>query len=201
MMMSTQRRQQGTTLVEILVAGGMLLSLGMITVLWLSGVTDLWWTSSTQSALRSTTEMAVNRMSAELRSATRTAAGSPPNAVVVSLSHVRFYLPIDTDGNGSIVDAQGNIEWSPPCSPPPCAPGAPMPIDYQYDAPSRQLRRLQNSQTQVIADHVTSVTFTDRNADASLKSNEVKIALMLSATTPQRRTVSSATTEIVRLRN
>ncbi len=184
---------RGFTLVETMVAGGILMSMGLITVLWLTGTSSLWWTSTTQAQVRSDVQQSVSRMAAELRSATRAAAGSPPNAVVPATpgnTTITFYLPADADGDGTIVDAIGNIEWD-----------LANAIQYNYVAASRQIQRVRAGQTTILANNVTSVTFDAANTDATLAPNEMRITLAMQKTTPQGRTVSASSIATVKLRN
>lgn len=183
----------GFTLVETMVAGTLLVSLSLIATLWLTGVSDLWWTATTQSDIRSATQQALSRMVSELRSATRTAAGSPPNAVIPAApgnTTLTFYLPADLDNNGLIIDALGNTEWN-----------VANPVQYAYVPAQRRLVRTQAGLQVVLATDVAAVTFTDATLDPSLYQNEVRIALTGQKTTPQRRTVSATAAEIVKLRN
>lgn len=186
-------RSQGFTLVETMVAGTLLVSLSLIATLWLTGVSDLWWTTTTQSDVRSTTQQALSRMVSELRSATRTAAGSPPNAVIPAApgnTTLTFYLPADLDNNGLIIDALGNTEWN-----------AATPVQYAYVPAQRRLIRTQAGQQVILATDVTAVAFEDASLNPTLYPNEVKITLTLQRLTPQRRTVSATAAEIVKLRN
>ncbi|MBI3331244.1 MAG: hypothetical protein HYZ96_03935 [Candidatus Omnitrophica bacterium] len=185
--------RDGFTLVETMVAGTILVSISLAAVLWLTGVSDLWWTTTTQSEVRRASQQAVNRMVAELRSATRTAAASPPNASIPAApgnTTATFYLPTDQDGNGFIVDAVGNTEWD-----------TLNPVQYAYVPAQRQLVRIQGGQSRILANDVASVTFEDRTINPALYQNEVKIILTLQRTTPQRRTVSASAVETVKLRN
>jgi len=186
-------QSQGFTLVETMVAGTLLVSLSLIATLWLTGVSDLWWTTTTQSDVRTATQQALSRMLSELRSATRTAAGSPPNAVIPAApgnTTLTFYLPADVDGNGLIIDALGNTEWN-----------VATPVQYAYVPAQRRLVRIQAGQQVVLATDVTAVAFEDASLNPALYQNEVKITLTLQRVTPQRRTVSATAAEIVKLRN
>jgi len=186
----------GFTLIETLVVGTIFISMSLIATLWLTGVSDLWWTTTTQAEMRTASQLAINRLLDELRSGTRTAAGSPPNAVIPAAPNnttVTFYLPADLDpldGNTTIVDSIGNIEWA-----------NLAPIQYVFDVPSRQLRRVQGGNTIVLANDVQSVTFEDALINAALSQNEMRITLTLQRPTPQGRTISATTVEIVKLRN
>jgi hypothetical protein len=176
-----------------MVAAGIFVSISLVATLWLTGLSDLWQTSSTQSDLRVTTQQVMNRMVSELRSATRTAAASPPNIVIPAAPNnttLTFYLPTDINGNGTIVDAIGNIEWD-----------LVNPIQYVYVPAQRRLERQRGADTIVLANDVQSVTFEHAGINPALYQNEVRISLQLQRTTPQRRVLSGTSTEIVKLRN
>lgn len=235
----------GFTFLETLMVTGMLLSFSMIAMLWMTQVSDVWWTASTQSQLRMTISLVMDRMSQELQRATRRVPPAPtppgfqcgslptllnndPRTVVISATQLRLYLPVDTsdtDNNSTIVDANGATEWCPPCVAGVC-PTTLIPVDYQLDAPTQELRRVQGAMTQVLARGVTAVAFsagfpavtppgpviisTGQQAgqqdcagctSAALRDNEIRISLTLSGTTPRRRNLTTTTTQIVRLRN
>ena len=196
------RERRGFTLVETMVAGSILLSLSLLAMMWINGVSDMWWTVSTQAQVREDLRQAMSRMIRELRMGTRSAAGSPPNAVIPAPptnTRMELYLPADLDpgdGNTTIVDAIGNIEWSllPPAN-------NPTRVQYVFDAPSRQLQRLQGGQTVVLANDVATVAFADASIDAALRPDEIRITMTVQRLTPMRRPLASTSSEIVRLRN
>jgi hypothetical protein len=111
-----------------------------------------------------------------------------------------FYLPADLDagdGNTTIVDAIGNIEWN-----------NANPVNFTYDAAARQLQRIQGGNTVILANDVDSVLFEDLTTQTAqgivpttLYNNEIKITLTLRRTTPQGRPVAATAIEIVKLRN
>ena len=189
-------RARGFTLVETMVAGTIMLSMSLLAVLWITGVSDLWWTSSTQSQVRTVTQQTMNRMLAELRSGTRTAAGSPPNVVIPAApdnTSMTFYLPADLDpmdGNTTIIDAIGNIEWDNANA-----------IQYVYSAAPSQLQRIQGGNVRVLAYGVQGATFENAVINPALLQDEIRITLTLQQRTPQGRTVSATAVETVRLRN
>ncbi len=185
--------KSGFTLVETMVAGGLLVSMSLIVMLWLTGTSALWWTSTTQAQVRSDLQQSMSRMAAELRSATRTAAGSPPNAVIPAApgnTTITFYLPTDADANGTIIDALGNIEWD-----------LANAIQYNYVAASQQIQRVRVGQTIILANNVTSATFDALNTNATLLPSEVRITMTMQKPTPHGRTVSSTSIVTVKLRN
>jgi type II secretory pathway pseudopilin PulG len=186
-------RRAGFTLVETMVVGTIMLSMSLVATVWLTGMSDLWWTTMIQSELRTQSQQVMNRVLAELRSGTRTSPGSPPNAAIPAApgnTTMTFYLPTDLDADGTIIDAIGNTEWD-----------VANEIQYVYDAGARQLLRVQGGTTVVFAHDVDAVTFEDADIDPALNANEVKITLTLEKTTPQQRTVAATAVEIVKLRN
>ncbi len=186
---------QGFTLVETMVAGSLFVSVSLMVIVWLMGVSNLWYTATTQSFARANALQAMTRMTAELHSATRTnAPASPAESITTTTvppnSTITFFLPTDTDGNGLIIDVNGNTEWD-----------VANPVQYVFDSASQQLRRLQGGQTVILANNVTNVRFDDSTTDATLSSNQVKINLTLQMTTPDGRVLAGTSTEIVKLRN
>jgi len=146
-----------------------------------------------ESDLRSQVQLATSEMLKELRHTTRAAAGTPPNISIPAAPNniqMTLYLPADLDGNGMIIDAAGNLEWN-----------VLHPVQYQYDAPSRQLRRIDNAGTRVMANKVSAVSCEDRAIDATLLTDEVRIRLTLQDTTSHGRNLSAADTVLVKLRN
>ncbi len=187
------RTRRGFTLVETMVAGTIMLSMSLLVTVWLTGVSDLWWTAHSQSEARTASHLLVNRLVGELRSGTRRAAGSPPNAVIPAApgnTRITFTLPADLDGNGTIVDAIGAIEWD-----------NANPVQYVYVPAQLQLQRLQGVNVRVLADGVQGVTFEDAAINPALLQNEVRVTLTLQRRTPRGRTVSATAVETLRLRN
>ena len=191
--MARSRPERGFTFVEMMVAGGILVSLSALATLWLAGVSELWSASTTQGDVRLRAQETMNRVVDELRSATLAAGGSPPNASIPAApdnTSVTFYLPADLDLNGLIIDANGNTEW-----------GTLNPVQYAYVAAQRQLVRIAGGQQQVVAHDVSGATFKNRAIDGTLNANEIQITLTLQRTTMKGRALSATATEIVKLRN
>jgi hypothetical protein len=179
------------TLIETLVVGGLFASISLMTTLWLSGVADLWWTSSTQAHARTTVQQAVSRMGKELRMTTRTSGGVIPLFIPLAPDNTQaaFYLPTDWDGNGLIVNAQGGIEWDM------------VETEYVYDAATRHVLRVYGGAQQIIANDVVSAQFDDQSIDPALADDEVRIRLSMELATPNGRQLQASASEIVRLRN
>jgi hypothetical protein len=180
-----------------MVAGGLMLSLTLVGALWLNQASDLWWTTNTQAHVRLTTQQVMNRLVDELRMGTRIPGVNPPapSVLIPALPNnttLTCYLPEDTTGDGitTIVDDIGNIQWN-----------VLTPMLYVYVPATRQLERRRGAETIILATDVQDVRFEDRNLNANLMENEVRITLTLSRVTPQRRTVQATAVETVRLRN
>lgn len=190
------RKYRGLTLIETLIVGGLFASVSLIMTLWLNGVSDLWWTSSTQAQARTHIQQSMSRMLKELRGTTRSVAtGGTPLLIPSSPNNtqVTFYLPKDLDGNGTILNAQGGIEWD--------NASAAKAVQYTYDAAARQVKRIQGGQQQVLTNGVTDVRFEDRTIDATLASDEVRIRMSVQFTTPRGRFLQASANQVVKLRN
>ena len=187
------RRTRGFTFLEFLVVSSLLTVISGALAEFVSQNLQLQMLSQAQGDLRTTGYLAMDQMVTELRSATRAAAGSPPNLTVPAAPNntsLTCYLPADLDGNGLIINAAGAIEWV-----------VGTPIQYQYDAASRQLRRVAGGATRVLANDVTQAVFKDRSIDASLSADEVSIQLTLQRSTLNGRLVSTTVSALVKLRN
>lgn len=187
------RGRGGFTLVETMVVSAILVSMSLIITLWLNGVSDLWWTTSVQSQMRTFAQQGVNRVIAEIRTGTRTGAASPPNAVIPAApdnTSITFYVPADLDANGTVIDAFGNIEWN-----------TAEPVTIAFNAAERRLERTQDGATIILTNDVQACTFEDMTINAALNPNEVRINLTLQRTTPLRRVLTANAAEVVKLRN
>jgi len=193
-MHTTQRlARAGFTLVEAMFTTLILAVVAVMVLQFLSSQSDFWEVSMHQSDLRSAAERAIHEMSRELRLATRTPAETPPSVSVPGApgnTSMTLFVPTDVDGLNGVLDAIGAVEWN-----------QANPIQYQYDAPSRQLRRVQGAATTIIANDVASVAFDDQPIDATLLANEIRIRLTLQRTTSRQRAVTANATSVVRLRN
>ncbi|MEW6101388.1 MAG: prepilin-type N-terminal cleavage/methylation domain-containing protein [Candidatus Omnitrophota bacterium] len=188
------KNRNGFTLVEVLVAGAILAVISAIMLSFFLQGTNLWQILTGESELRSSARNAMNYMTLELRSATRTSSEIPsPNLTIPSQPNnnsMDFYLPVDMDGNGLIIDALGATEWDHSNR-----------IQYQYVPGLKRLRRLEQGNEYIIADDVASIEFEDNSIDPNLYNDELKIILTLEKVTAQNRTVSVTLASIVKLRN
>lgn len=192
--------QEGFTLAEVLVTASILAVIGLIMLSFLTQGLNLWQVITTQSDVRSYARNAMNYMTQELRNATSTSGENPPkkneNPPNLSIpskpnnNSIDFYLPVDQDSNGLIIDATGATEWDKSNK-----------IQYQYIPGLKRLRRLEKGNQYIIADNVTSIKFEDNSINSALYDNELKIILTVEGLTPQRRSASVSLTSIVKLRN
>jgi prepilin-type N-terminal cleavage/methylation domain-containing protein len=134
---------KGFTLVEILVATA------IFTILILAGFQvmevgrSFWFTGDVTVELRQEIIKAFMRMEAELKE-TRPAQISLGSGT--SSSSLTFKIPQDNNGDGTILDASGNIEWS-------------GDITYALNG-ANQITRTASDITTIIANNVISLMFT-----------------------------------------
>ena len=191
--MRSNRRRAGLTLFEFLVVGSLITLVSAMLLQFSLQHANLQNTLMAQGELRAEAAIALDSMLKELRHTTRTAAASPPNLTIPAApnnTQAQFYVLVDADGNGVIVDAAGALEWD-----------AANPIQYQYDQAAQQLLRTSGAATRVLANHVTAATFADRAIDGTLPADEVRIRLTLSRTTPHGQLCSTDVNAVVKLRN
>jgi len=172
-MLRLLRRKSAYTLAELTITAGILLVIMMIMVSFYTQSSRLFHLILTQSDLRQRAQSAVSFMSHELKNATRTSAETPsPNFTIPSSPNnnsIQFYLPADSDGNGSIIDSIGDTEWN-----------TSNKIQYQYVPGLSLLRRLEGGNQFTIAYDVESIEFEDNDINSSLGIDEVRIILTLS---------------------
>lgn len=185
-------RKDGFTLVEILVATSIFAILSGAMALFFINGSNVSLLISNQSDLHSIGSNAMTYMTQELRNATLASTGSPPNIYIPpppNNNSITFYLPKDLDAlykNGWVSDSIWDTANA---------------IQYQYIAASRQLRRIQQGVSRVIATDVSSIQFEDKDIDSSLGDNALRITMTLSRLLLQGRTTSVTLTSIVKLKN
>ncbi len=189
------KSEKGLTLAETLISTAILAVISAIMLSFFIQGSSLWHLITNQSDLRSAARNAMNYMTQELRKATRASSENPsPNLTIPSKPNnnsVDFYLPIDLDENGFIINATtGATEWD-----------TSNKIQYQYVPGQKQLRRLEKGNFYNIANDVVLIEFEDNSINSALYNNELKIILALQRFTPQNRTISANLTSIVKLRN
>ena len=172
-MLRLLRRKSAYTLIELTITAGILLVIMMIMVYFYTQSSRLFHLILNQSDLSQRAQSAVSFMSHELKNATRTSAETPsPNFTIPSSPNnnsIQFYLPADSDGNGSIIDSIGDTEWN-----------TSNQVQYQYVPGQELLRRLEGGNQFTIAYDVESIEFEDNDINSSLGIDEVRIILTLS---------------------
>lgn len=184
------RQQRAMTIPELVVTSLIMTVSTLAMARFLNVESRFFHQSVSQSNVDQHTQLALDRITHELRNATRREPASPPNATLVASDRLRFYLPTDADGNGLITDAFGDTEWD-----------EANPIDYVFDAGLQQLQRVSGADTVVLATDVIAVQFDDQSTDNTLMLDEVRIQMTVQRTTTRQDTVTSNRTAVVRLRN
>lgn len=188
------RTQDGFTIAEVLMAASILVVISAIMLSFLTQGSNLWQVITTQSDSRSLGRNVMSYMTQELRKATRTSKEDPsPNLYIPSKPNntsVDFYLPVDKDNNGLIINARGETEWD-----------RSNKIQYQYVPGLKRLRRLEKGKQYIIADNVTSIEFVDNSINHAFYDTELKIILTIEQPAGQHKTTPVTLTSIVKLRN
>lgn len=188
-----RRTCRGMTITEWLVVVVIVLLCSGVILLFLRGELEFVDGSTLQGDVRARNQLALDVVAADLRQATRKAAGSPPNVSIPaapSNTGLTLYRPADLNADGRIVDNTGAIEWD-----------TAAPVQYQYDSAAQQLLRIGGGVTRVVAHHVTGVTFEDKTIDPSLGSNEIRVRVTMQETTSHQRTLTASNSTVIRLRN
>ncbi len=186
---------RGFTLVEAMFSVTIFLMLMMLIAGSMINGLDLWQIAVCRSELQTQAQRAMNEMIKELRGATSTVGAFPPDADVLGVppnnDAIVFYLPVDIDGDGTIIDAlTGDTEWD-----------LVNPVQYGYDLIKHQLIKLHNGNQRVLANYVTRVQFDDQTTEASLNRDEIKITFELKRATSRQRTITVFLVAKVKLRN
>jgi hypothetical protein len=179
-----------------MVASMMMAVAALVMLQFLSTQSESWRVTLTQQELNDELQQVASEVNRELRNSTRAAGANPPDVSLESSEDLQFYLPGDVDGDGSILDALGELEWDTGTE-----------IQYLYDAGAEQLQRLtlQNNvpvgTTRIIGDDLTAVAFADQTTDNTLLADEIRLTITGSRTTLRGRVVSASVSSIIRLRN
>ena len=184
----------GFTFTEVLVASGLLVIVsGALYGLYLFNLEAV-ESSRCGMYLQAQARIALNCMGAELRNATRTSSQAPSPRLSIPAApnntSIRFYRPKDLNGATLLNSTTGLIEW-----------GTDDPIDYQYLPASKQVVRIQQGITRVVAREVTDLRFSDIAIDPTLSIYEIRIVLTLSKTTVRQKVITLTRVAIVKLRN
>ena len=132
------------TLVETLVSILIFAIIAMSIFLVMSIGQRSWFTGDASMEVRQQIIIALTRMNSELAETTSSQTNLTANVPVTSIT---FKIPHDNNGDGTVVDTLGNIEWS-------------TPIIYSLNA-SNQLIRSYAGTTSVIGNDISSLQFTN----------------------------------------
>ena len=186
-------RNAGLTTLEVLIASFLTALLGLAVMRNQASLSEAMEASRVQADALTEAEQALLTVTRELRAGTRTEVASPPNALIPASpanTTLTFYLPGDINGDGTIVDGAGEIEW---------VNG--VPIVYAYNAGLQQLTRTAGGQTRVVANNVSSLFFEDRTINVTLNDDEVRIRLSIRKTTSRGMPIVGTVSGITQLRN
>ncbi len=172
--------RRGFTLAESMIAYTTL----SVLVLGALQIMDVEWKSfqanETASSLRLQIVSTFTRMERELKSTTPTQINLAGGATAASLT---FKVPQDNDADGTVLDADGNIEWS-------------ADIVYALNN-TNQLTRTSAGATSVLANNVTNLQFTRPAAQLEV----LQITLAASRATSTGRLVQDTEQVTIKMRN
>mgnify|MGYP000860864176 CR=1 FL=1 len=141
--MRIDKKNKSFTLPEILVAFSIftLLTIGVFQVM--SVGKNFWFTGDISMELRQEIIKTFMKMENELR---KTRPAQITLGSGTSSSMLTFRIPNDNNGNGTILDASGNVEWS-------------NPITYALND-ANQITRTTSGSTTILANNIISLQFT-----------------------------------------
>ena len=132
------------TLIETLVSVLIFSIIAMSIFLVMSIGQRSWFTGDASMEVRQQIIVALTRMNSELAETTSSQTNLTANVPATSIT---FKIPHDNNGDGTVVDTLGNIEWS-------------TPIIYSCDA-SNNLKRTYAGTTLIIGRDISSLQFTN----------------------------------------
>ena len=171
---------KGFTIVESLISG-LILSVIMIALGFTMVVgKGVLFTSDIPTQLRQNILFALTSMTRELRQTapakTNLGAGASSNSIV-------FKIPHDNNGDGTVVDSLGNIEWS-------------NDITYARNG-AGQLTRISGGVTSIIAPNISTLQFSRPVGEDSI----IQIDITARKTDPLGRVLQDAEQAILKMRN
>lgn len=181
-MASCEGKMKGFTLIEILVSSTIFLLLVAVGFQSMSSGREAWYTSSATVAARQEIMKAYLQMEKELKE-------TRPTQINLTIgnnaSSISFKLPCDINGDGTILDATGNIEW--------CANST----VYSLNATSQQITRTLSGTTTVLANNITSLQFFRPASTPTM----LQINMTTQKRTPSSRTIQDAEQFTIKMRN
>ena len=169
---------KGFTLVEVLVASLIMSIIMGALFVSLSIGQRSWFSSDASIELRDQTIRAIMTIDKEL-SATRPTKTNI--AIGATSSAVTFYLPQDNNGDGSVVDSSGNIEWS----------GA---VSYSLNG-SNQIIRSFGGASKIIGIDISALRFT------RVQNRLMQVDITAQKTTPMNQQLQDIEQVIIKMRN
>jgi type II secretory pathway component PulJ len=142
----------GFTLIEVIVALGIFFILASTAFVVMEAGTSSWFAGDIETGLRREIIKAIIPMERELKltraSQTNLASGAASNSIT-------FSIPQDNDADGTILDAQANIEWSSDAD-----AVAPWTITYSLNGNNEIIRTTSTGGVSVLARNIISLQFT-----------------------------------------
>lgn len=174
----------GFTLVEVMIVLAIFSIVGGAIFATLAIGRTSWQSGNVQVEVQQESRRGINRMVKELRqSGSATIVGVPADGEYHN--SIAFQMPEDIDGDGDVVDANGNIEWG-------------SQITYSMGGlDGKQLLRSKGGQVEVLANNITNFQFRRQATTPSI----IEITLQSQKTTIQGQLIGTTLSTQVRLRN
>jgi len=171
---------KGFTLIEVMVGVVILLLLILAAFAVMDVGRGAWFTGDVSVALRQEVIKAFARMERELN-------GTRPAQISLRIGtsspSLTFEIPQDINGDGTILDAQGNVEWS-------------GNIVYALNG-SNQITRTASGKTSVLANNIVNLQFSRPASPVNL----LQIDITAQKVSSTGRTVQDAGQIIIKMRN
>jgi len=175
-------KTRGFTLIEVMISMAVVLILAAaITRVLLVGNSS-WHIGDAEVQVNQEARRGMSNMVRELRN-------TRPLSTIINVpadgayySTITFKIPSDSDGDGDVIDASGNVEWSDAIT---------------YSVANNQLWRNTTNSATVLANNVNSLSFRRQPTSSDI----IEIALQTRKTTVEQRVISATLNCSVKLRN
>lgn len=185
-------KKTGFTLVEVLVASIILVMLIGILAATVMGTRSIFEASDISVILQADARAAINKMDLDLRRTNKDQISIVQNDPISGCDAIVYHLPSDSDQDGiPDLDSGGNLIWDTNA----------ITIRLDSGGTQRLQKEVQGGNIEILGSNVKKINFIDRNIDASLYFDEIKIILELEKTTSKGRTFSFDSTTIINMRN
>lgn len=138
--------KNGFTLIELAIVIAIILIIGWVAFGLLSAGTVTWHSGSTSLTLQQELRRGLNSMIKELEQTGSTVVNVPADGL--NYNSITLRVPEDIDGNGTVLDANGQKEWSTPIT---------YQLTFNAQLNSFQLTRTQDVTTTVLANYLPAV--------------------------------------------